>query len=74
MIKVFKKENTKVLATSGTLEGIKKLVKDYYMGSTMSYEEEPNGWLSISNKKGKIKDVFIKPKEKGKFKFIDINY
>lgn len=57
----------KLLASSKTLEGIIKLISDYYMGSTITIVDE-----KVYNKKGIISDVCVVNK-KGSFRFERIN-
>ena len=53
----------KVLATSNTLEGLKKLISEYYMGSTIKIFGS-----EVFNKKGKIPDVYVTKGKRYQFK------
>lgn len=61
----------KLLATSGTTEGITKLISQYYFGSTITLNPIDDNTFEVSNKKGKIDGVQV-IKKGNKFRFEQI--
>lgn len=56
-------KSSNLLASSATLEGLQKMLNNYYYSNTYTISEE----LQVSNSKGKFNGVVIK-KIKGRYK------
>lgn len=59
----------KLLASSGTLEGVHNLVKAFYCGSLITLTPFGDNRFSVANSQGIIPNVHIE-KARGRYKFI----
>ena len=60
--------STKLLASSGSFEGIKKLISEYYFGSTITLKPVNKNLWEISTGKGLCKGFYVVNK-KGRYRF-----
>lgn len=62
----------KLRGTSPTEDGIKKIISDYFYGSTITLEKIDDKKYAIYNKKGKL-DRYQVIKKGGRFRFEEIS-
>lgn len=61
----------KVIASSGSLEGIQKLISQYWYGSTVILDQIEDDIWAVSNSKG-IRPMYAVILSKGKYKFVEL--
>ncbi len=68
---IMREAKTKLLATSATEEGIKKLISEYFYGSTISLTPISDTEFEVHNKKGKLNNYRVILKG-GKYRFEEL--